>query len=167
MSGNQFSLVFLELPVGVLDPLERLLRVKMEMDRIKGSLEPAVGWLLVVGLGFLPSVLEQLTSRFYADKASLVLTNVIGPQEPLYMAGSRIRQMTFWEPESGGLGVGVSIYSYAGKVTIGAISDRSLVGDPREITDGAAAAFAALALRSANRRRTRLETAPPAIRRGR
>ncbi|HZQ49872.1 MAG TPA: wax ester/triacylglycerol synthase family O-acyltransferase [Candidatus Dormibacteraeota bacterium] len=144
-TGNRFSLVFLELPVGELEPRERLMRVKIEMDRLKSSLEPAVGWLLVQGLGFLPARLERLTSRFYADKASLVLTNVIGPREPRYIAGSRIRQMTFWEPESGGLGVGVSIYSYAGKVTIGAISDRNLIADPSEIAEGAAAAFTALA----------------------
>ena len=145
MKGNRFSLVYLDLPVGVTDSRERLMRVRLEMDRIKRSLEPAVGWLLVQGLGFLPSQLEQVTSTFYANKASLVLTNVIGPRERVYIAGSPIRQMTFWEPESGGLGVGVSIYSYAGEITIGAIADRSLVGDPREITDGAVADFAALA----------------------
>ena len=146
MKGNRFSLIYLELPVGVTDPRERLMRVKLEMDRIKRSLEPAVGWLLVQGLGFLPTQLERLTSTFYAAKASVVLTNVIGPPKRIFVAGSPIRQMTFWEPQSGGLGVGISIYSYAGQITIGAISDRNLVRDPRAITDGAAAAFAELAL---------------------
>ncbi len=145
MTGNRFSLVYLELPVGVSDPRERLMRVKTEMDRIKSSLEPAAGWLLVQGLGFLPRDLEQLASRFYAAKASLVLTNVIGPPEPVYSAGTRIRQMTFWEPESGGLGVGVSIYSYAGSLTIGAVSDRNIVADPDVLTADFTAAFDALA----------------------
>lgn len=144
MSGNQFSLVYLELPMGAGDGLERLMRVKIEMDRIKASSEPAVGWLLVQGLGLLPPRLEHATSAFYAGKASLVLTNVIGPGEPIYLAGSRIRQMTFWEPESGGLGLGVSIYSYAGEITVGAVSDRDLVASPQEITDGVGAEFSAL-----------------------
>jgi len=113
MSGNQFSLVYLELPMADACALERLMRVKIEMDRIKASSEPAVGWLLVQGLGLLPARLEHATSAFYAGKASLVLTNVIGPDKAIYMAGSRVRQMTFWEPESGGLGLGLSIYSYA------------------------------------------------------
>ena len=144
MSGNRFSLVYLELPLGVTTPLERLMRVKIEMDRIKASAEPAVGWLLVRGLGLLPPALEHATSSFYADKASLVLTNVIGPREPIYLAGSRIRQMTFWEPESGGLGLGISIYSYAGEITVGAVSDRNLVANPEEITDGVGIQFAHL-----------------------
>jgi diacylglycerol O-acyltransferase len=145
MTGNRFSLVYLELPVGVTEPWERLMRVKIEMDRIKSSQEPAVGWLLVQGLGLVPPVLERITSSFYADKATLVLTNVIGPKEPLYIAGARIRQMTFWEPESGGLGVGVSIYSYAGQVTVGVVADQHLVPKPAEITTGIGRAFAALA----------------------
>jgi diacylglycerol O-acyltransferase / wax synthase len=145
MTGNRFSLVYLELPVGVIDAEERLLRVKREMDRIKRSLEPAAGWLLVQGLGFLPPPVEHLASSFYASKASLVLTNVIGPSTHRYLAGSRIRQMTFWEPESGGLGVGVSIYSYAGAVTVGVISDRNLVERPEQLTSDVMRAFRDLA----------------------
>ena len=141
MKGNRFSLVYLEMPVGVADPWERLMRVRIEMDRIKASLEPGAGWLLVQGLGFLPVPLEHIASSFYAAKASLVLTNVIGPRQPLYMAGSRLRQMTFWEPESGGLGVGVSIYSYAGEVTVGVISDRNLVEKPQLLTAEVMRAF--------------------------
>ncbi len=145
MTGNQFSLVYLELPLGIADPWERLMRVKLEMDRIKRSFEPLAGWILVQGLGFLPSALEHAVSGFYADKASLVLTNVIGPQRTLFMAGAPLRQMTFWEPQSGGLGIGVSIYSYAGELTVGVGSDRNLIADPEEVTDDVMRAFAALA----------------------
>lgn len=151
MRGNRFSLVYLELPLGVHDPVDRLARVKAEMDRIKGSLEPAAGWLLVQGLGFLPPRLEHVASGFYADKASLVLTNVIGPPRPLYMAGSKIRQMTFWEPQSGGLGVGVSIYSYAGQVTVGVVSDRNLVSAPDRLTADVQRAYLELARLSEGR----------------
>ncbi len=141
MRGNRFSLVFLELPVGLTDPRERLMRVKIEMDRIKASLEPGAGWVLVQGLGFLPAPLEHVVSGFYAAKASLVLTNVIGPRRRLYLAGSRIRQMTFWEPESGGLGVGVSIYSYAGDLTVGVISDSNLIARPQHLAGDVARSF--------------------------
>jgi WS/DGAT/MGAT family acyltransferase len=141
MSGNRFSLVYLELPIGVTDARERLMKVKIEMDRIKGSMEPAVGWLLVQSLGLLPAQVEQMASTFYAGKASLVLTNVIGPSKRIYLAGSPIRQMTFWEPESGGVGLGVSIYSYAGEITVGVVSDRNLVSCPDEITQGVVTEF--------------------------
>jgi diacylglycerol O-acyltransferase len=144
-SGNRFSLVYLELPVGIVGTHERLMRVKIEMDRIKGSMEPSVGWLLVQGLGLLPASLEHMTSAFYASKASLVLTNVTGPSKPIFLAGSAVRQMAFWEPESGCLGLGISIYSYAGEVTVGVVSDRNLVSDPHEITGGVEREFAQLA----------------------
>ena len=53
--------------------------------------------------------------------------------------------MTFWEPESGGLGVGMSIYSYAGEITIGVVSDRSLVARPDQVVAGVIDALAGLA----------------------
>jgi len=144
MTGNRFSLVYVELPVGVPGAWERLMRVKIEMDRIKGSLEPIVGWLLVQGLGLLPAELERLASSFYAGKASLVLSNVIGPPRRIFVAGAPVRQMTFWEPESGGLGIGISIYSYAGEITVGVVSDRNLVAEPGQITAAVMRAFADL-----------------------
>ena len=147
-AGNEFSLVFLELPVGVTGAWERLMKVKIEMDRIKASMETWAGWVLVRGLGFLPAALEHRASGFYADKASLILTNVIGPPKRIYMAGRRIEQMAFWVPESGGLGVGMSIYSYAGQVTVGLIADRKLVAEPQRITAGVERAFEQLVAES-------------------
>ena len=145
MTGNRFSLVYVEMPIGVTDAWERLMRVKIEMDRIKASLEPAAGWLLVQGLGYLPAPIESLAASFYAAKASLVLTNVIGPPQTLYMAGSRIRQITFWEPESGGIGVGVSVFSYSGQLSMAVVSDRHLVAQPNQLTTAFVQAFDDLA----------------------
>ena len=150
MRRSRVSLVYLELPVGVWHPGESLMRVKIEMDRIKASMEPAVGWLLLRSLGLLPARLEHIASTFYADKASLVLTNVIGPAQRIYIAGSPMRQMTFWEPESGGLGVGISIYSYAGEVTIAVVSDRNLIAHPDQVIDGVAAAMSDLIAKTLN-----------------
>jgi diacylglycerol O-acyltransferase / wax synthase len=147
MSENRFSLIYLELPVGVRDPWERVHRVRHEMSRIKGSDEAAVGWLMLRSMGLLPPRVEQVMAGFYADKASLVLTNVIGPRHPLYLAGVRIREMTFWEPESGGLGVGVSIFSYAGQLIVGIISDANLVNEPGRVIAGFEKAFSELAAR--------------------
>lgn len=144
MSENRFSLIYLELPVGVRDPVERLRRVRREMSRIKGSDEAAVGWLMLRSLGLLPPPAERVMAGFYADKASLVLTNVMGPRYPLYLAGVRIREMTFWEPESGGLGVGVSIFSYAGQLVVGMISDANLVAEPARVIAGVESALADL-----------------------
>ena len=142
--GNRFSLVLLELPVGVRHPLERLMRVKIEMDRIKASVEARVGWVLLAGMGLLPAALERPAAGFFADKATLVLTNVAGPRRRLYLAGAPIRSQTFWEPESGGLSLGVSIFSYAGEVILGVVSDDRSVSRPSELTTAFERAFAEL-----------------------
>jgi len=145
ITGNRFSLVLLELPVGVRDARERLMRVKIEMDRIKASLEAQVGWALVAGLGMLPAALERPAAGFFGDKATLVLTNVIGPRRRLHLAGSPIRMQTFWEPESGGLSLGVSIFSYAGEVVLGVVSDERSVPRPAALVAAFERAFADLA----------------------
>ena len=59
-----------------------------------------------------------------------------GPSEVLYYAGAPMRQMIFWVPTPGHLGLGLSIYSYAGKVSVGFATDACLVPDPEKLVDG-------------------------------
>ena len=61
------------------------------------------------------------------------MTNVPGPQHPLYFAGQRIAELDFWVPQSGGIGMGVSILSYDGRIQFGVITDEGLVPDPERI----------------------------------
>ena len=68
-----------------------------------------------------------------SQKATTVLTNVPGPQEPLYIAGTAIEEMMFWVPQNGNIGLGISILSYNGQVFFGLITDRKRVPDPRDI----------------------------------
>jgi diacylglycerol O-acyltransferase len=75
----------------------------------------------------------------------VVMTNVMGPKETLHFAGTPIDDITFWVPQSGRLGIGVSIMSYAGNVTLGVITDAGLVPDPGVITRQFAREFDQLA----------------------
>ncbi len=134
--GNKFALVYLALPVGVKDPLDRLFAVKQRMDEIKASPEALITYQILSGVGRTPGELATLISRYFASKASAVLTNVPGPQQKLYFAGKRFEQMVFWVPQSGSIGMGLSIYSYAGEVTIGVITDEKRVPDPDRIVQG-------------------------------
>ena len=68
-----------------------------------------------------------------SEKATAVLTNVPGPQHPLWLAGSKMSEMMFWVPQNGNIGLGISILSYNGKVFFGLISDRRRVPDPKQI----------------------------------
>ena len=131
--GNNFALVLLALPVGIEDPLERFLVVRSRMDELKDSAEPVVTYVVLQAMGLAPAEVEKRGVEFYAAKTSLVLTNVPGPAEKLYFAGRRIEKLMFWVPQSGRMGLGVSIMSYAGEVLIGVITDEGLVPDPETI----------------------------------
>jgi hypothetical protein len=140
--NNRFGLVLLSLPVGIEDPLERLLVLKRRMDAIKGTPEAAVAFGILSIMGMTPIQIERLVLDFFAAKSTAVMTNVRGPGEVLYYAGARMRQMVFWVPTPGHLGLGLSIYSYAGEVSVGFATDACLVPDPEKLVDGLEAELA-------------------------
>lgn len=131
--GNHFGLVLLDLPVCLKDAGARLNEVKRRMDALKHSPEAVVGMAIVGAMGLAPRALESLGVRFFTDKASAVLTNVPGPKEPLAIAGAPIRRILFWVPQSGELGLGLSIFSYAGQVSLGVMSDAARIPDPEQL----------------------------------
>jgi len=133
--GNSFGLVFLSLPVGIVEPGRRLRAIKDEMDGLKRSPEALVSFGILSVMGLVPVEVEQLGLRFFGSKATAVLTNVPGPREPLYLAGRRLDRMMFWVPQSGHLGLGISILSYAGRVMLGVATDEGLVPDPERIVE--------------------------------
>ncbi|HYR00373.1 MAG TPA: wax ester/triacylglycerol synthase family O-acyltransferase [Casimicrobiaceae bacterium] len=131
--GNQFGLVFLELPIGIENPVERLYAVRANMRALKGSYQPVLALGLLAAMGAGPKVLQDQLLVALARNATAVMTNVPGPQQPLYFAGARIAQFMFWVPQSGDIGMGVSILSYDGAVQFGLITDRGLCPDPEHI----------------------------------
>ena len=62
------------------------------------------------------------------------------------MCGQRISEMYFWVPQSGSMGIGISILSYAGQVFFGIIADESLIDDPQAVVDRFAPEFERLLL---------------------
>ncbi|MEN9935698.1 MAG: hypothetical protein RLZZ387_2277 [Chloroflexota bacterium] len=131
--GNKFGVVFLALPVGIDDPFDRLLELKRRMEAIKGSPEAVVAFGILNVIGASPPQLADLAVDLFGSKATAVMTNVPGPRQPIYMAGARVEKTMFWVPQSGHLGLGVSIFSYAGSVLLGVASDAGLIPDPEAI----------------------------------
>jgi len=131
--GNRFGIIAVELPVGYASPLERLYEIRRRMEALKTSYEPSVTLGLFAGLGYGPQVLQDKLFDLLLSRATAVMTNVPGPQRPLYLAGSEVTQMMFWVPQSGNIGMGVSILSFNGKVHFGLITDAALVPDPQAI----------------------------------
>jgi hypothetical protein len=131
--GNRFGMMFVELPVGLRNPLERLYAVHATMDRLKGSMQPPMVLAILGALGMLPAGVQDTVVELFSRKGSAVVSNVPGPAEPLYLCGQRVKEMYFWVPQAGSMGVGVSLFSYAGQVHVGMIADRSLVPEPAEV----------------------------------
>ena len=142
--GNKFGLVFLSLPIGIADPQQRLQELKRRMDGLKGSLEAPVAFGILTTIGASPQPLQDLVVKFFGTKGTGVMTNVIGPRQEIYLAGVPLESLMFWVPQSGRLGLGVSILSYNDRVWLGVITDRGLVPDPERIVDAFEAEFTAL-----------------------
>ncbi|SFV10821.1 wax ester/triacylglycerol synthase family O-acyltransferase [Pseudoduganella namucuonensis] len=131
--GNAFGLVPLVLPVGMEDPVARLLEVRRRMNDLKGSYTALVAMSVLGVLGASPRQVQNEIQNFFARKATAVMSNVPGPRTPLYLAGSQLDQVMFWVPQSGDIGVGVSILSYNGGVQFGIVTDDALVRDPDNV----------------------------------
>jgi WS/DGAT/MGAT family acyltransferase len=134
--GNRFGLVTLLLPVGIANPLARVYEVHGRMEALKRSYQPVIAFALLGLAGFLPRAAQQEMLDVLANKATAVMTNVPGPQAPLYLAGARVGQIMFWVPQSGDIGMGVSILSYNGGVQFGLITDAVRVPDPERVIAG-------------------------------
>jgi diacylglycerol O-acyltransferase len=131
--GNAFGLVPLVLPVGLEDPVARLYEVRHRMNELKGSYTALVAMSVLGVLGATPKQVQNEIQNYFARKATAVMSNVPGPQQPLFIAGSQLDQCMFWVPQSGDIGIGVSILSYNGGVQFGIVTDDALVQDPDNI----------------------------------
>ncbi len=142
--GNRFAVIFLKLPLAIADPAARLAAIRVRTEQAKSSLE-AVANLAVIGMmGRLPAWLERLALRLYGLKATAVMTNVPGPEEPLTLAGAPVGRILAWVPQITGIGIGISVLSHAGAVTVGITSDSGVVAEPWELVAGIEAEMAAL-----------------------
>jgi len=144
--GNKFGLVFLELPIGIANPVERLYAVRANMRSLKGSYQPVIALGILAAMGAGPQILQEQLLSMLAKNATAVMTNVPGPREPLYFAGAKIDRLMFWVPQSGDIGMGVSIMTYAGGVQFGLITDRKLCPDPERVIGNFAPEFDKLVL---------------------
>jgi diacylglycerol O-acyltransferase / wax synthase len=131
--GNRFALVVLLLPSGLTTAADRLAETKRRMDQIKRSPEPVITFAMIQGIGRLGRRLSRALVTFFAGKASGVTTNVPGPREPRYLAGTRITSLLGWVPGSGDQTLGTCIFTYAGTVRVGFKTDTSVIPDPERI----------------------------------
>ncbi len=144
--GNRFGLAPLVLPIGVDNPIERVYAVRARMREMKGSYQPLLAFGVLAVAGLLVKPMQDALLNLFAKKSTAVMTNVPGPAVPLKLCGSTLRQMVFWVPASGDLGIGISILSYGGGVQFGMITDERLCPHPQQIIDRFAIEFEKLLL---------------------
>ena len=101
---------------------------------------------VLAALGMAPAALQRPALELFSRKASAVATNVPGPQQPLFLAGSELRELMFWVPQTGSIGLGLSILSYNGRVHFGLIADAKRIADPDAIVQRFGAEFEKLVM---------------------
>jgi diacylglycerol O-acyltransferase len=128
--GNRMGAVFLPLPVSIAHPAVRLGEIQRMMNDRKGSLEAPVFFFLLNALGYVPPTISKPLVDTFGTRGTAIITNVRGPETRLYLAGAPLELLMGWVPQTGPLGVGVSILSYAGQIRVGVLSDKGLMPDP-------------------------------------
>jgi WS/DGAT/MGAT family acyltransferase len=144
--GNQFGLAPVVLPIGLDNPIERVYEVRRRMQSLKGSMQPLLAFGLLAVAGLLAKPMQDAMLGLFSKKTTAVMTNVPGPREKMQLCGSTVEEALFWVPQSGTVGLGVSILSYGGGVQFGVVSDSTLCPDPQKIIDQFEPEFAKLAL---------------------
>lgn len=144
--GNNFGLAPLVLPIGVENPIERVYEVRRRMGALKGSMQPLLAFGMLALAGTLIKPAQEAMLNLFSKKTTAVMTNVPGPKEKLKFCGSTLEQSLFWVPQSGSVGLGVSILSYGGGVQFGIISDATLCPEPQRIIDEFEPEFAKLSI---------------------
>ena len=133
---NKFSLVFPKLAVATEGVLKQLYETKARMDEFKVSGDPlSSAAVIFLSNELCPEFLIFKINTFLSQKVSCVLSNVPGPQHMLTVKGRHIKYMTFWSPQRDNIGVGLSIFTYAGKVIVGVQGDATVLSDPEIITE--------------------------------
>lgn len=131
--GNRFAVVLLTLPSGLSTPFARLAETKRRMDAIKRSPEAVITFGLINAIGLTGRRVSRVLVRFFARTSGGVTTNVPGPVDHRYLAGTRIDGLLGWVPGSGHQTLGTCIFTYAGTVRIGFKTDAGVIPEPGRI----------------------------------
>ncbi|MFL6162783.1 MAG: WS/DGAT/MGAT family O-acyltransferase [Jatrophihabitantaceae bacterium] len=131
--GNRVSSYLVDLPVGESNPIVRLSQVSYAMRAHKESGQSVGADALAALSGFAPPTLHALGARaassFTRRLFNLVITNVPGPQFPLYASGAKMLEMFPVLPLAAGHAISIGLTSYDGGVYFGLNADRHLMYD--------------------------------------
>jgi diacylglycerol O-acyltransferase / wax synthase len=150
--NNRVSAMFADLPVAIEDPAERFAAVREQMGALKSSHQTVAGESLTTlgeltpsaALAFAERATMQILRRVPQQTMNTVVTNVPGPQFPLYLAGREMLEFLPFVPITYGMRVGVAIVSYNGKLGFGVTGDYDAAPDVGVLARGIEDAIAEL-----------------------
>ena len=145
--GNKVSAMYAPLPIGLDDPIARFRAVHEAMRGLKESGQ-AVGAEMITSLAdFAPPTILSQAARLQAVQRffNLTVTNVPGPQFPLYLLGRRLRRLYPLVPLVENSALGIAIMSYDGRIDFGLLADYDALPDLDDLAAALEAAIAELA----------------------
>jgi len=144
--GNRVAAMWAPLPVGITDPVQRLLTVSRAMEGVKESGQ-AVGAQVLTSLpGYAATTILAQAARLQTRQRlfNLVVTNVPGPQMPLFMMGRQVQALYPMVPLAQNTALGIAILSYNGQLNLGLSADYDALADVEELADELRSAIAEL-----------------------
>jgi diacylglycerol O-acyltransferase / wax synthase len=144
--GNRVVSVFVDLPMFEMDPIERLRVCHDAMREVKSS-HAAVGAGFLIGLGeFAPPTIHAMASRLAVNSRlfNFLVTNVPGPQLPIYCMGARLLGAFPFTPLAANHSYGVGVTSIDGWMNFGFTADYDALPDVYRVTDALVASLAEL-----------------------
>jgi WS/DGAT/MGAT family acyltransferase len=136
--GNRVTAMAAPLPVYEEDPVVRLQIVRMAMKDVKES-KQAVGAEMIVQLsGFAPPTILGQAARLQASQrfVNVLVTNVPGPQFPLYSRGHKMLDLFPMAPLAANQALGIAVMSYNGQFGFGLIADFDALPDVGVVAEG-------------------------------
>jgi WS/DGAT/MGAT family acyltransferase len=141
--GNRVSMMIVPIPTNVADPRERLMTAHETLKNAKQRHRALPADLLTDATSFIPPAVHALASRVTMDiggrlapPLNLVISNVPGPREPLYLGGAELQAQFPVSVVTDGVGLNMTVMSYRDHVDFGIVGDRDLMGDTWPLMDG-------------------------------
>ena len=135
--GNRVAAMWVTLPVGTTDPAQRLRKISEAMDAVKQSGQAVGAEILTQLSGFAPPTIMAQAARVQARQRlfNLVVTNVPGPQFPLYLLGRELESVYPMVPLAENTALGIAILSYNGQLNFGLVGDYDALADVEVLAD--------------------------------
>ncbi|MEM9175907.1 MAG: wax ester/triacylglycerol synthase family O-acyltransferase [Myxococcota bacterium] len=143
IQGNHVSTWVVPLPLALDDPIEQVEAIQATTEELKSSKASLAAETIMDLAEWVPAPLLEraLPAISSSGPVNMIVTNVPGPQIPLYLAGARLLAMYPVVPLIPGGGLGVALFSYEGKLCWGFNGDFELVPDLSSFVEDVSAAF--------------------------